>query len=75
MALVGSLSWRIYTFHTVMTPLCESSNNKRSRLQNMALFLASPFVGLYYAVLLPGKLIQLAMAERKQSQAHSDDSK
>lgn len=33
------------------------------RLKNMALFLASPFIGLYYAVLLPGKLIQLAKAE------------
>ncbi len=31
----------------------------------MALFLASPFIGLFYAVLLPGKLFQLAMNERK----------
>lgn len=33
----------------------------------MALFLASPFIGLYYAVLLPGKLLQLAMAERQSA--------
>lgn len=33
------------------------------RLRNMALFLASPFIGLYYAMLMPGKLIQLAKAE------------
>lgn len=36
-----------------------------NRLKNMGLFLASPFIGLYYAVLLPGKLLQLAMDERK----------
>jgi hypothetical protein len=29
----------------------------------MALFLVSPFIGLYYALLMPGKLIQLAKAE------------
>ncbi|MBP8288116.1 MAG: hypothetical protein KAX57_14920 [Rhodoferax sp.] len=36
-----------------------------SRLKNIGLFLISPFIGLYYAVLLPGKLFQLAMNERK----------
>ena len=36
-----------------------------NKLKNMGLFLISPFVGLYYAVLLPGKLFQLAMDERK----------
>jgi hypothetical protein len=39
-----------------------------NRFKNMALFLASPFIGLVYAVLLPGKLFQLAMSERKASQ-------
>ena len=58
-----------------MTPIPESSNKKRNHLQNVALFLASPFVGLYYAVLLPGKLVQLVMAERKQVKAPSDVSK
>ena len=58
-----------------MTTIPESSNKKRNHLQNVALFLASPFVGLYYAVLLPGKLVQLAMAERKQVKAPSDVSK
>ncbi len=38
---------------------------QNSRLKNMGLFLASPFIGLVYAVLLPGKLFQLAMAEMK----------
>jgi hypothetical protein len=42
---------------------------KGNRFKNMALFLASPFIGLVYAVLLPGKLFQLAMNERKASQA------
>lgn len=41
---------------------------KSNKLKNMALFLASPFIGLVYAVLLPGKLYQLAMSERKSSQ-------
>lgn len=36
-----------------------------SRIRNVVLFLISPFIGLYYAVLLPGKLFQLAMNERK----------
>jgi hypothetical protein len=38
---------------------------KRRHIQDVALFLASPFIGLYYAVMLPGKLLQLALAERK----------
>jgi hypothetical protein len=38
---------------------------KSSKLKNIALFLASPFIGLVYAVLLPGKLFQLAMADMK----------
>ena len=46
--------------------------NKRNRLRDIALFLASPFIRLYYAVLLPGKVFQLAMAERKQSKEVSD---
>lgn len=58
-----------------MTQLPEAPKIERSHLLNVALFLASPFIGLYYAVLLPGKLVQLAMAERKQAQAHSDASK
>ena len=55
-----------------MTPLPESPKKARNHLKNVALFLASPFVGLYYAVLLPGKLVQLAMAERKQGEKPSD---
>lgn len=39
------------------------------RLKNMALFLASPFIGLYYAAVLPGKLIQLAKAEFQATRA------
>ena len=45
---------------------------QNSRLKNIGLFLASPFIGLVYAVLLPGKLFQLAMAEMKTS---NDDKK
>lgn len=45
----------------------KSSPASGGRLKNMALFLASPFIGLYYAVLLPGKLLQLAMAERQSA--------
>ena len=45
---------------------------QNSRLKNIGLFLASPFIGLVYALLLPGKLFQLAMAEMK---AASDDKK
>lgn len=37
----------------------------------MVLFLLSPFVGLFYAVLLPGKLFQLAMKEKKANAAGS----
>ena len=48
---------------------------KRNHIQNVALFLASPFIGLYYAVVLPGKLLQLAMAERKQAKESADVSK
>jgi len=58
-----------------MTPLSESPKKTRNHLRDVALFLASPFVGLYYAVLLPGKLVQLVMAERKQVKAPSDVSK
>jgi hypothetical protein len=43
----------------------KSSPASGGRLKNVALFLVSPFIGLYYAVLLPGKLLQLAMAERQ----------
>lgn len=43
----------------------ESRPAPGGRLKNVALFLVSPFIGLYYAVLLPGKLLQLAMAERQ----------
>ena len=42
-----------------------SPPTQNSRLKNIGLFLASPFIGLVYAVLLPGKLFQLAMAEMK----------
>lgn len=55
-----------------MTTVPESSGNKRNHLQNMALFLVSPFIGLYYAVLLPGKLLQLALAERKHAKEMTD---
>jgi len=52
-----------------MTALPENEptapTTKGRRIKNMALFLASPFIGLFYAVLLPGKLFQLAMNERK----------
>lgn len=58
-----------------MTPTTESPGKKRTHLQKVALFLASPFIGLYYAVLLPGKVLQVAMAERKQGTADSDGSK
>jgi hypothetical protein len=45
---------------------------KASKLKNIALFLASPFIGLVYAVLLPGKLFQLAMAEMKAESDKKD---
>lgn len=35
------------------------------KLKHIALFLISPFIGLYYAILMPGKLLQLALSERK----------
>lgn len=38
---------------------------KGSRIKNIALFFASPFIGLYYAILLPGKVFQIAMLELK----------
>jgi hypothetical protein len=38
---------------------------KSSKLKNIALFFASPFIGLVYAVLLPGKVFQIAMREFK----------
>jgi hypothetical protein len=38
---------------------------KGTKLKNIALFFASPFIGLVYAVLLPGKVFQIAMSERK----------
>jgi hypothetical protein len=47
----------------------------RRRVQDVALFLVSPFIGLYYAVLLPGKLLQLAMAERKGAHDEAKASK
>ncbi len=43
-----------------------------SRLKNIGLFLASPFIGLVYAVLLPGKLFQLAMADMKAESDKKD---
>ncbi|MDD2882038.1 MAG: hypothetical protein PHQ58_16540 [Rhodoferax sp.] len=42
-----------------------SNPNKNSKLKNIALFFASPFIGLVYAVLLPGKVFQIAMRELK----------
>lgn len=38
---------------------------KHSKLKDIALFLASPFIGLVYAVLLPGKVLQIALQEHK----------
>jgi hypothetical protein len=51
-----------------MSTSFEPPKINRSRLQNMGLFFLSPFIGLIYAVLLPGKLFQLAMNERKANQ-------
>ena len=45
---------------------------KTGRLKNIALFLASPFIGLVYAVLLPGKLFKLAMADLKSAENHKN---
>ena len=42
-----------------------SNPNKNSKLKSIALFFASPFIGLVYAVLLPGKVFQIAMREFK----------
>lgn len=58
-----------------MSIVSESPGKKRNHIQNVVLFLASPFIGLYYAVLLPGKLFQLAMAERKQAKELAGASK
>jgi hypothetical protein len=58
-----------------MTTTSVLTGKKRSHIQNVGLFLLSPFIGLYYAVLLPGKLLQLAMAERKQAKEPADVSK
>jgi hypothetical protein len=41
------------------------NDGKSSKLKNIALFFASPFIGLVYAVLLPGKVFQIAMREFK----------
>ncbi|MBK6999208.1 MAG: hypothetical protein IPH35_04270 [Rhodoferax sp.] len=38
-----------------------------SRLKNIALFLASPYISLVYAVLLPGKIFQLAKRDLRES--------
>ena len=46
-----------------------------SRIKNIALFLASPFIGLVYAVLLPGKLFKLAMADLKANSDQGSASK
>jgi len=48
---------------------------KGSKFKNIALFFASPFVGLVYAVLLPGKVFQIAMTERKAGLDASKNSK
>ena len=49
-------------------------NGVSTRVKNIALFLASPFIGLVYAVLLPGKLFKLAMADLKANAAEKDAS-
>lgn len=47
-------------------PVAATPNaGKSRRLKNIALFFASPFIGLVYAVLLPGKVFQIAMRELK----------
>lgn len=38
-----------------------------SRLKNIALFLASPYISLVYALLLPGKIVQLAKRDLRES--------
>jgi hypothetical protein len=54
--------------NTVSTP----PPTHNSRLKNIGLFLASPLIGLVYAVLLPGKLFQLAMADMKAESDKKD---
>ncbi|WP_296492197.1 hypothetical protein [Rhodoferax sp.] len=49
------------TSQTVAAPMTQ----KHSKLKDIALFLASPFIGLVYAVLLPGKVLQIALQEHK----------
>lgn len=52
--------------HTMTdTTESESPDKKRNHLKDIALFFASPFIGLVYAVLLPGKVFQIAMREFK----------
>ena len=53
------------------TPAAPQRRN--GRLKNMALFLVSPFIAMYYAVLMPGKLIQLAMADFKAASTKPTD--
>lgn len=48
-----------------MTDAPKCPEKKRNRLKDTALFFASPFIGLLYAVLLPGKVFQIAMREFK----------
>ena len=48
-----------------MIDTSKSPEFKRSRIKDIALFFASPFIGLVYAVLLPGKVFQIAMREFK----------
>ncbi|MBU4080988.1 MAG: hypothetical protein KKB42_14045 [Gammaproteobacteria bacterium] len=50
-----------------MTSSTTSQPQKHNRLKDIALFLASPFIGLVYAVLLPGKVLQIALRERKEN--------
>ena len=50
-----------------MTDTIEPPETKRNRFKAIALFFASPFIGLFYAVLLPGKVLQIALREFKAS--------
>lgn len=43
------------------------STRVAKRLKNIALFLASPYISLVYALLLPGKIFQLAKQDMKES--------
>lgn len=45
--------------------LSAQNAEKGSKIKNIALFFASPFIGLFYAILLPGKVFQIAMLELK----------